>query len=146
MAPRPGVSVEQTMLEIVAANPAAFQAGNINGLKSGYVLQIPEADDIRIDLATALDEVALQNEEWAEGVARESQGLTLVADAETATAEASEPAVGEPDSSADWGMLAEGDAEPTDEAPLDVSDVFDCSRVGGAHCDGQPTAGKRGQS
>ena len=118
-----GVSVEQTMLEIVAANPAAFQAGNINGLKSGYVLQIPEADDIRIDLATALDEVALQNDEWAEGVARESQGLTLVADAETATAEASGPAVGEPDSSADWGILAEGDAEPTAEAPLDVSDV-----------------------
>ncbi|MCH1611165.1 MAG: hypothetical protein L7S53_07645, partial [Luminiphilus sp.] len=118
-----GISVEQTMLEIVAANPAAFQAGNINGLKSGYVLQIPEADDIRIDLAAALDEVALQNDEWAEGVARESQGLTLVADAETETAETPEPAVGEPDSSADWGMLAEGDAEPTAEAPLDVSDV-----------------------
>ena len=85
----PGVSVEQTMLEILAANPAAFQAGNINGLKSGYVLQIPAAGDIRIDLATALDEVALQNEEWAQGVARESQGLTLVADAETKTVEAS---------------------------------------------------------
>ena len=118
-----GISVEQTMLEIVAANPAAFQAGNINGLKSGYVLQIPEAGDIRIDLATALDEVALQNDEWAEGVARESQGLTLVADAEPATVEASGPAVGEPDASADWGMLAEGDAEPTAEAPLDVSGV-----------------------
>ena len=115
-----GVSVEQTMLEILAANPTAFQAGNINGLKSGYVLQIPAAGDIRIDLATALDEVALQNEEWAQGVARESQGLTLVADAETKTVEASEPAVGQSDMPPDTAMLAGSEAEPSDEAPLDV--------------------------
>ena len=115
-----GVSVEQTMLEIVAANPAAFQAGNINGLKSGYVLQIPAAGDIRIDRATALDEVALQNEEWAQGVARESQGLTLVADAETKSAETSEPAAGEPDTPLDTAMLAGSNAEPIDEAPLDA--------------------------
>ena len=75
-----GVSVEQTMLEIVAANPAAFQGGNINGLKSGYVLQIPGPEDIRIDLATALDEVAIQNDEWQQGISRAAQGLTLVAD------------------------------------------------------------------
>ena len=116
-----GVSVEQTMLEIVAANPAAFQAGNINGLKSGYVLQIPEADDIRIDLATALDEVALQNEEWARGVARESQGLTLVADEETEAAEASESAPDETIISDDAGLLTEGDADLSDEAPTDVA-------------------------
>ena len=85
-----GISVQQMMLEIVAANPAAFEAGNINGLKSDFVLQIPEADDIRIDPSTALDEVALQNEEWARGVARQSQGLTLVADAKTEAAETSE--------------------------------------------------------
>ena len=85
-----GISVQQMMLEIVAANPAAFEAGNINGLKSDFVLQIPEADDIRIDRSTALDEVALQNGEWARGVARESQGLTLVADAKTEAAETSE--------------------------------------------------------
>jgi pilus assembly protein FimV len=115
-----GVSVEQTMLEILAANPTAFQAGNINGLKSGYVLQIPAAGDIRIDLATALDEVALQNEEWAQGVARESQGLTLVADAETKAVEASEPAVGQSDIPSDTAMLAGSESEPSDEAPLDV--------------------------
>jgi pilus assembly protein FimV len=116
----PGVSVEQTMLEILAANPTAFQAGNINGLKSGYVLQIPAAGDIRIDLATALDEVALQNEEWAQGVARESQGLTLVADAETKTVEASEPVVGQSEIPPDTAMSAGSEAEPSDEAPLDV--------------------------
>ena len=116
-----GISVEQTMLEIVAANPAAFQAGNINGLKSGYVLQIPEADDIRIDLATALDEVALQNEEWARGVARESQGLTLVVDAKTEAAETSEFVSDETIISDDSALLTEDYADLSDEAPSDVA-------------------------
>ena len=75
-----GVSVEQTMLEIVAANPAAFQRGNINGLKSGYVLQIPRAEDIQIAPAAAISEVALQHEEWARGRTPAGQGLRLVAD------------------------------------------------------------------
>ena len=76
----PGVSVEQTMLEIVAANPAAFQGGNINGLKSGYVLQLPGEGDVRLALSDALEEVSLQNREWAEGGPMAAQGLTLVAD------------------------------------------------------------------
>ena len=116
-----GISVEQTMLEIVAANPAAFQAGNINGLMSGFVLQIPDAGDIEIDLATALDEVALQNEEWAQSASRDSQGLRLVADDEAETAEISNSASADPDSTPE-ALLAEGDADPTDdEAPLDAS-------------------------
>ena len=76
----PGVSVEQTMLEIVATNPAAFQGGNINGLKSGYVLQLPGEGDVRLALSDALEEVSLQNREWAEGGPMAAQGLTLVAD------------------------------------------------------------------
>jgi pilus assembly protein FimV len=76
----PGVSVEQTMLEIVAANPAAFQGGNINGLKSGYVLQLPGEGDVQLALSDALEEVSLQNQEWAEGGPMTARGLTLVAD------------------------------------------------------------------
>ena len=76
----PGVSVEQTMLEIVAANPTAFQGGNINGLKSGYILQLPEQADIQLGLSEALAEVSLQNQEWAQGGSRTARGLTLVAD------------------------------------------------------------------
>ena len=116
-----GISVQQMMLEIVAANPAAFEAGNINGLKSDFVLQIPEADDIRIDPSTALDEVALQNEEWARGVARESQGLTLVADAKTEAAETSEFVSDETIISDDSALLTEDYADLSDEAPSDVA-------------------------
>ena len=75
-----GVSIEQTMLEIVAANPAAFQDGNVNGLKAGYVLQLPDEADIRIGLASALNEVAEQHDEWALAASPAVSGLTLVAD------------------------------------------------------------------
>jgi len=112
-----GISVEQTMLAIVAANPAAFQIGNINGLMSGYVLQIPDAGDIQIDRPTARDEVALQNEEWAQSVSLESQSLRLVADEEAETAEPSDSALGDPDISPD-ALLAEGGADPTDDDEL----------------------------
>ncbi len=115
-----GISVQQTMLEIVAANPAAFEAGNINGLKSGYVLQIPDYDDIQIDPEAALSEVALQNEEWEHAIASESPGLTLVADGDPAAAGAAVTRLGEPDAG-DPAPLAESGTGITSQAPLDVS-------------------------
>ena len=115
-----GISVQQTMLEILAANPTAFEAGNINGLKSGYVLQIPDYDDIQVDPEAALSEVALQNEEWGRGIARESQGLTLVADGEAEAAEAPASPSGEPDAYLDPVLLVDSGTEPASQAPLDV--------------------------
>ena len=79
-----GVSIEQTMLRIVAANPSAFQDGNVNGLMAGYVLQLPDETDIRIGLASALDEVDEQNDERGLAVDPVSSGLTLVADSDYA--------------------------------------------------------------
>ena len=116
-----GISVQQTMLEIVAANPIAFEAGNINGLKSGYVLQIPNHDDIQVDPEAALSEVALQNEEWGRGIARDSQGLTLVADWEAEAAEAPASSSGEPDADLDPVLLADSSTERATQAPLSVS-------------------------
>ena len=78
-----GVSIEQIMLEIVTANPQAFQGGNVNGLKSGYVLQLPGAGASGVDEADAKAEVALQHEEWASDFSRAGRGLTLVADTES---------------------------------------------------------------
>jgi pilus assembly protein FimV len=116
-----GISVQQTMLEIVAANPAAFEAGNINGLRSGYVLQIPDYDDIQVDPEAALSAVALQNDEWGRGIAHESQGLTLVADGDAEAAEARVSPSGEPDTYLDPALLVESGTEPTSQAPLNVS-------------------------
>ena len=86
-----GVSIEQTMLRIVAANPSAFQDGNVNGLMAGYVLQLPDETGIRIGLASALDEVTEQNDERGLAVDPVSSGLTLVADGDFAVVAQEDP-------------------------------------------------------
>ncbi len=46
-APRPpGVSLDQMMVAIYRANPDAFFDGNMNRLKSGQILSVPDADTI----------------------------------------------------------------------------------------------------
>ena len=77
-----GISIGQTMLAIRDANPEAFQGGNINGLKSGYVLILPSADDIAMDAARARAEVAEQNSAWLQNQSGQRIGLTLVADSD----------------------------------------------------------------
>ena len=76
------VSVQQVMLEIVAANPDAFVDGNVNGLKSGYVLQLPEIEALDGDAVSARAETKRQNEAWAVIAMGDNRGLRLVADAE----------------------------------------------------------------
>lgn len=79
-----GATIEQMMLAIVAENPIAFHAQNVNGLKSGYVLQLPDNTDDMLDSAKAVREVTLQNTEWQEGLATSDSGLRLVTDADLA--------------------------------------------------------------
>jgi len=63
--PNSSVSVQQTMLALQRANPDAFINNNINLLKAGYVLRIPDAGEIREEtLATAAQEVQAQNSEF----------------------------------------------------------------------------------
>ena len=76
------VSVQQVMLEILAANPDAFVDGNVNGLKSGYVLELPEIEALDGDAVSARAETKRQNEAWAAIAIGDNSGLRLVADAE----------------------------------------------------------------
>ena len=114
-----GVSIEQTMLRIVAANPSAFQDGNINGLMAGYVLQLPDETDIRIGLASALDEVTEQNDERGLAVDPVSSGLTLVADSDFAVvAQEDSPDVGpEPTKEPEVAQPAEVAPSPNATVP-----------------------------
>ncbi|MFK0569936.1 FimV/HubP family polar landmark protein [Endozoicomonas sp.] len=64
---RPGsdVTVQQTMLAIQRGNPQAFIDNNINRLKSGQVLRIPDRRDItRLTVREAITDVSRQNREW----------------------------------------------------------------------------------
>ena len=76
-----GATVEQTMVATVEMNPQAFKAGNINGLKAGYVLYMPAEDDIRLSNLDAVSAVSQQNQDWRNGVRRQP-ALRVVADNE----------------------------------------------------------------
>lgn len=63
--PSENVSVQQTMLALQRANPDAFINNNINLLKAGHVLRIPDMSEIRAESTEeAIAEVRVQNEEF----------------------------------------------------------------------------------
>ncbi|SFW44441.1 pilus assembly protein FimV [Pseudomonas sp. NFACC19-2] len=71
-----GGSVNQTMLAIQDMNPDAFIGGNINRMKSGQVLRLPDEQQIRSrSNAEAIAQVAEQNAAWREGRAVASRQL-----------------------------------------------------------------------
>ena len=88
-----GGSVNQAMLAIQDLNPDAFIGGNINRMKSGQVLRLPDEQQIRSrSNAEAIAQVAEQNAAWREGRAVASRQLDATrrttAGAAPATAEA----------------------------------------------------------
>ncbi|KAF2393984.1 FimV family protein [Pseudomonas frederiksbergensis] len=65
---RNGGSVQQTMLAIQALNPDAFINGNINLLKTGQVLRMPDqVQSTSLPQPKAIAEVAAQNTAWRQG-------------------------------------------------------------------------------
>lgn len=84
--------INQTMIALFRANPEAF-AGNINRLRAGSVLRIPELSDIEaISSGEASAEVVRQQQEWSSAFRTasedESTRLRLVTPEETPTAAA----------------------------------------------------------
>jgi pilus assembly protein FimV len=67
-----GIPINKVMIAIQRENPEAFLNNNINLLKRGAILRMPQAQDIdRIPVAAANNEVASQEEEFYE-----SKGMT----------------------------------------------------------------------
>lgn len=87
-----GGSVHQAMLAIQDLNPDAFIGGNINRMKSGQVLRLPDEQQIRSrSNAEAIAQVAEQNAAWRAGRDVASRQL----DATRRTEAGSAPAVAE---------------------------------------------------
>jgi pilus assembly protein FimV len=85
--PGPRRVVNRTMIALFRANPAAFN-GNINRLRAGSVLRIPEISEIEaIPSDEASSEVSRQTAEWSGGMVAnttpESERLRLVTPEET---------------------------------------------------------------
>jgi pilus assembly protein FimV len=109
--PDSSVSVQQTMLAMQRLNPQAFIGGNINRVRRGEILQVPELSQIRQIAATeAVSEVNRQN-----------QQLTAAA-----SAVAAQPVTGAP-SAAPAGAGAQGElrvvtvADDADNQQADAS-------------------------
>jgi pilus assembly protein FimV len=68
----PGGRLNRTMIAVFRGNPQAF-AGNINRLRAGSVLRIPELSEIEaVTTDEAASEVSRQNAEWSGGVVADS--------------------------------------------------------------------------
>ncbi len=64
-----GATVHQAMLDIQRMNPAAFIDGNINRIKAGYIIYLPDSGDISSgDVSSAMQEVRQQNQDWRDGI------------------------------------------------------------------------------
>jgi pilus assembly protein FimV len=69
--PDSSISVQQTMLALQRLNPEAFIAGNINQVRRGAVLSVPELSEIRrLANTEAVQEVARQNQAFANRATR----------------------------------------------------------------------------
>ena len=96
--PDESVTVEQAMIALLQANPQAFMGKNINRLKAGYVLGIPDRDAMMsISQSDAVAEVRKQTREWRNrstmtaGAATSPEGrLEILPPKDTAAAESSQ--------------------------------------------------------
>lgn len=60
-------SIEQVMMALFRANPEAFFSNNVNNLKSGFVLRVPDQEAINaIDKNAAMREARNQYQRWLE--------------------------------------------------------------------------------
>ncbi|HEX8778478.1 MAG TPA: FimV/HubP family polar landmark protein [Rhodanobacter sp.] len=85
-----GVDVNQMLLALKQANPDAFYRDNINALKAGAVLRIPDkAAAEAVAVAAAAAEVRRQNGDWRSGTV--SSSPVSVADAGTRATTSSSP-------------------------------------------------------
>ena len=95
MRPDSSVSVEQMMLALVRKNPEAFIQENINGVKRGYILRIPDRNEAtQLDrqqaVAQAREHAALWRE-YSQGAASASPASSMEADEFTGDTAADQP-------------------------------------------------------
>lgn len=69
-----GVSMQQAMITIYENNPNAFMRGNINNLKRGAEIRVPESEVFnQVTQREALRMIAVHNENWKTGKTTESR-------------------------------------------------------------------------
>lgn len=101
--PNESVSIERMMMALFRANPNAFFGKNVNNLKSGVVLRVPDPDAINaMDQSTAINEARRHYQRWIEG--KKSSPLAGNTD-QQGTAVRTDSVEGKSDSAAPKGQL-----------------------------------------
>ncbi|MBX2824257.1 MAG: hypothetical protein KTR33_05975 [Gammaproteobacteria bacterium] len=114
-----GLSTEQMMLALLDANQQAFINGNINLVKAGAILRIPENSEVAVlSQSEAVAQVGLQAQLWREyrDNLRGSSSNTQVAQADTSADNNSSSAADTDTASVDTGSEQAGSSESTDVA------------------------------
>jgi len=140
-----GIDINRVMIAIQRENPDAFLNGNINLLKRGAILRMPERSEVEaVSTAAAYREVAAQEEAFT---GRSAAADTVVSPATPLLADEAAPAPierapepappAEPEETAEAAEAAEdvADAEPMEEAleaaePRDVLELVPPSAEG----------------
>ena len=123
--PNTSVSIQQVMLAMVKKNPEAFFNNNVNGLKAGYILRIPDEGLIKqVNEADAVQEVNLERQGWMQS--RNDQ--TPPASAEQKFSSSSEQTKAKPEATATSADAAQGDrgaSQPTAGTTAAASTLHD---------------------
>jgi len=122
--PDPALSMNQVMLAILEQNPQAFMDDNINRLRRGAELIMPDVESIRaIPLDEALRRIREQNEDWEARRRVPAEAPVVAASATDAGGPTPADPQSEPDAGADLraelpAAAAGGDAEDLDPAAI----------------------------
>jgi len=114
-----GLDINQVMIAIQRQNPQAFMNDNINLLKRGAILRMPEVDDVeRITRRTAYNEVAAQEEAfYARQAGITSPATPLLSDDRVFEEPEPEPAYEAPEWAQQDAGTAPGEDEPAAAEP-----------------------------
>ncbi|MFT5447224.1 MAG: pilus assembly protein FimV [Gammaproteobacteria bacterium] len=113
-----GTSIQSMMLALLRANPQGFSIDNVNALKTGAVLRIPAASEVRDDRAQALAEVSRQHGLWDEY--RQSIGASVQPQPGGAAAQSSAPAMTDSDDSGSAAMAKSPSTDRTSNSELQL--------------------------
>lgn len=134
-----GVSQQQAMLAIFEANPNAFADQNINYLKTGVVLDIPDAATMeRVSQAGAIARLAELNKPLVESQLALAEGAEADSGLDTASSEftlgdadglaeesMADPVESLPSSEADSSIESEPEAPPSGDVGSEFADATD---------------------
>ncbi len=126
-----GVSVQQMMMALLAANQSAFIDDNINLVKAGAILRVPEAAEAQaMSQKQALAAIVQQNQLWQayRDSLQQDRASTRVADAETSAPTGTGTGTDSSTAESDASASNASDADNTEDLSSSTQEILDNAR------------------